>query len=297
MPHESEFPPDDLHELLEAVDAIRPFDRDASIVSRHLRELLATLGVVTRRHDRTANALHVAASGMAVQHAEAAKVHGSVLDALLARGWCHSYHFTDSLIIHLGGLVRDGKGDEIDELMAEFARRECDRIRTTACEKYPARAGILADTFDAHAARKYTLSIPAFLSQLDGIGCDMMGLGRYFFSEKKRTGALNALVSRFKWPWGDQPYRLGGIHERMLGALERAWGVTLDTNERGTPAGCSPLNRHGVLHGVDTDYPSEFNSLRCILLLGFVLEVRRVLHEDIPQHLRELGDMTRRAPA
>jgi hypothetical protein len=50
-----------------------------------------------------------------------------------------------------------------------------------------------------------------------------------------------------------------------------------------------PLNRHGVLHGLDTDYATEENSLRTVILLQYLLDVDRILREDLPERLAELN--------
>jgi len=223
---------------------------------------------------------------MMESHFAAERVHDEALDSLLARGWCHSYSFTDGLIIRIAELARAELGDELDLLMAEFTRRQIDSIRKTACEKYPLRSAILTDAFDAHRAGKYTLSVPTLLPQLDGIGCEVMGLGRNFFAERRRADALAGILQNFQFPSDGRQYPIGGIDERMLAAVERTWSLTLDTNRRRSGTEYCPLNRHGVLHGLDTDYATEFNSLRCILLIGYMLEVRQVLHEDIPSQLR-----------
>jgi hypothetical protein len=283
-------PSSTLGRLTEALaEAGRVFSQQMDVITSPLRDALAALSAVMREHQRRVDApLREAVQRMALLHAVAAKVHDQVLDALLRRGWCHSYHFTDAHIIYLGELASAGRDADIDEFMAEFTRREMDRILTTAVENYPDRAAILTDAFKAHRAGKFTLSIPTLLAQVDGIGCDALGLDRHFFTVKKREQGLATTVAGLKWPWDGTPYHLGGVHERMLSALTLRWALALDTNERGADG--SPLNRHGVLHGLDTGYPTEFNSLRCVLLLGFVLEVRKVLHEDIPGHLRELGE-------
>lgn len=275
--------------------AIREFSRQLEPVFSPLRNAVSAIATilneVQQEQERRLAPMRAAVERMMVLHAAAEKVHDPVLDALLARGWCHSYHFPYTLIIHLWDLIQADKTDEIDGLLAEFTCQRCDGILATACLKYPGRAVLLTDAFEAHRAGKYTLSIPALLAQLDGIGCEVMGMGRNFFQEKKRTSALAAILSQLKWPGVEKPYLLGGIHERMLSALERAWGLSSDTNLRRGDSEDSPLNRHGVLHGLDTNYPTEFNSLRCILLLGYLLEVRKVLHEDIPGELQEMAEL------
>jgi hypothetical protein len=42
-----------------------------------------------------------------------------------------------------------------------------------------------------------------------------------------------------------------------------------------------PLNRHGVLHGIDLDYPTESNSLRAILLMIYLLDMTEFLRHTI----------------
>lgn len=286
----------DLGGLSEAVAHVtRAFSQHMDIVSAPLRAVLADISRVAdaafRERERQLAPWREAVKRMMALHAEAEQVHDEVLDTLLARGWCHSYQFTDPDFIRIGKLARAGKGAEIDELMAEFTRRQADRILKTACEKFPARAAILTDAFEAHRTGKYTLSIPALLNQLDGIGCEVMGLGRHFFKAKNRTDALAGILDSFRWPGIDKPYTLRGIHGRMLSALERTWGMARDTNSREPGTEYSPLNRHGVLHGLDSDYPTEHNSLRCVLNIGFILEVQWVLHEDIPSQLRSLAEL------
>jgi hypothetical protein len=242
-------------------------------------------------HQRQVTPLRNAVLNMREWAAAASKVHSQVLESLLARGWCHSYQFTDQQIVYLSEWLADGMESMVNEFMAEFTRRQVDLILRTACEKYPTRAPFLTDAFDAHRAGKYTLSIPALLAQLDGIGCEVLGLARMFFHQKNRENGLSAILSSFKWPWDSEPFTVGGINKLMLSALRLNWSLAMDTNKREEAEVCSPLNRNGVLHGLDTDYPTEFNSLRCVLLLGFLLEVRQVLREDIPRHLEDLGKL------
>ena len=273
-------------------DSVRPPRGYLSeAISQVLAELAKVFEAVIRENDKRMAPLREFALNMMEAHRLAENVHERVLECLLSRGWCHSYHFTAANIIHLGELVRIGKGDEIDLGMAEFTRHHFVRILSTACEKYPTRAQILTDAFDAHRAGKYSLSIPTILAQLDGIGCEVLGVARQFFKHKTREKALSRCLETFKLVGSDSPYPVGGIQERMLSALKREWNVALDTNERRDTGQCSPLNRHGVLHGLDTEYPSEHNSLRCINLLGYLLEVRQALREDMPEHLNYINGL------
>jgi hypothetical protein len=42
---------------------------------------------------------------------------------------------------------------------------------------------------------------------------------------------------------------------------------------------------------MDTDYATEANSLRCVLLLRYLLDVDRILQKDIPEHVAKLNTL------
>ncbi|MFL5339262.1 MAG: hypothetical protein ACJ8F7_03765 [Gemmataceae bacterium] len=73
--------------------------------------------------------------------------------------------------------------------------------------------------------------------------------------------------------------------------MDQKTSIEVDTRQRDerreTDEWFGPLNRHGVLHGLDTDYPSEANSLRCVLLLRYLLDFEHILKEKIPEELAE----------
>ena len=223
---------------------------------------------------------------MSMLYREAEKVQDVVLDILLERGWCLSYQLPFSLTIRLGELASHNMAHEIDDLMARFAKMHAKKFIDEACQKYPKRAAIIADAFEAHGDGKYSLSIPTLLAQADGIGCEVLDLSRnLFYNEEKLKKAISVKLASLRWPGIDEPFTPGKIHSDLLAPLRRAWSLTRDTSRRSPGDTYSPLNRHGVLHGLDTDYPTEHNSLRCIQLLGYLLDVRQVLAEDIPAEL------------
>ena len=232
---------------------------------------------------------------MMAEREAAAKVHPRVLEVLLSRGWCHSYEFPDRALILLNKLADAGDLEHIDLLMADFTRHQFDRIQHAACKTYPARAAILTDAFEAHQSKKFTLSVPTLLAQVDGIGCEVLGIGRYFYYKDRRKDGLANVLAQLKLPGEGTPYPVSPIHKQMLAAFEVDWPLTLDSNKR--PVGSPLLNRNGVLHGLDTDYATEMNSLRCVLLLGFLLEVRKWLREEFPKEVAETAAILEGIPS
>jgi hypothetical protein len=51
-----------------------------------------------------------------------------------------------------------------------------------------------------------------------------------------------------------------------------------------------PLNRHGVLHGKDLDYPTQPNSFRAIVLLGYLQQMQMFLEvkKEVKQQVEEI---------
>lgn len=250
-------------------------------------------------HPEMTKLLEILADVM-VRSAQAVKVvQNTVSERLIERGWFPSSHFTDRMIIEIHNLFNDGRETEVDELMAEFARMQVNRIEKSLCELYPARIPILTETFEAHRGQKYALSIRCFLAEADGIGREVLGTGRnHIYKESHREKGASAKVRDAVIPAIGPVCRPDSLLGRLLAPLKMKWSLGVTTEERelarATAPGYGPLNRHGVLHGVDTDYPSEMNSLRCVLLLGFLLDAHWILHSALPERMNMLSETTHR---
>jgi hypothetical protein len=229
----------------------------------------------------------------------AAEAKPAVIRYLLDRGWCITYQFTPRLVLALDGLRQKGDHTGADALMADFARRLLPDVESALCERFPDRAHILADAFEAHRAGKYALSVPALLAQADGVGCDLLGIPRQCFRQKNRLEARQKKLGAFTL-FG-KPYTLHGIMQEMLEPLISPWSLAEDTDKRdlrqASEPWFGPLNRHDVLHGHDTGYPTEQNSLRCVVLLQYLLDVDKILHQQIPEDIAGLNELWEEALA
>ena len=114
--------------------------------------------------------------------------HQECFKTLIAYGWFLSPDtpieqlqlFADSLVVN----ADRGKKDAIG---AYFLER-IDSIECDLSGAYPRRSQILHDAFEAHRTGKYTLSIPVFLSQADGIWYDQFS--KDFFRSGKRKNTV-----------------------------------------------------------------------------------------------------------
>ncbi|MEX3694218.1 hypothetical protein AB3X91_37810 [Paraburkholderia sp. BR14263] len=162
--------------------------------------------------------------------------------------------------------IDDGRTAEAEALMVEHFTRRCGDIHAELAAAYPARRAILDQAFAAHASGQYPLSIPALLTQVDGICAD--ALQASFFLRAKRDKAIR------------------GMKVRAGSELALAYLAPLDTDmsismsESSRPPDFSALNRHMVLHGESTDHGTLSNSLRTISLLNFIAQA---IERDPPE--------------
>lgn len=187
-------------------------------------------------------------------------VEGEAILAMARHGW-----FPD-LEVPFGQIKLWADDLDSDPERAHKANQElCDRFRdlldsieNKLRSEFPDRSEILGDAFQAHRQGKYNLSVPVFLTQIDGLFYDRY-LKNLFYGPD-RDDVAKAL--------GRIPYEL----DRSLCRALLYDGLPLLANRsqrQQQPDGHSELNRHQVLHGEATDYGTEQNSLKTISLLNY----------------------------
>jgi hypothetical protein len=159
-----------------------------------------------------------------------------------------------------------GKKETTDKFINEFEIAMCDFYTEENLNKILARWAsinllqnriqILSDVISSHINRKYTLSIPALLPQIEGV------LSQYFINstelgKKKINIYIDYLLE------GDDRYLpfKGIIIDELYKKFH--WG------DESMPA----LSRHAILHGADTNYNTEINSLKIILIFDMIVYV------------------------
>lgn len=132
------------------------------------------------------------------------------------------------------------------------------------------RKRIVLDAVDAHNSGKWTLSIPTLLPLVDG-------LTRKFRREHLRPGKKSGgtmQVSRVSDYYKRKQPKLFG---RSLADFIRKHSYANFDFASGEPP--SSINRHGILHGEISDYATEANSLRVVLLLDTIAQFIRPLEK------------------
>jgi len=190
----------------------------------------------------------------------------TIRQELARRGWFIAGSLGTHQYQPLAKALKEGAENQVEEFLKRHVRGLISDIRKSAVKRWRERAEILADAFDAHIAGKYSLSVPVFLAQADGISADL--LGAWLFTKQK--GSIEQAASKVI----ERHFQERPLAKSFLGLLLEVSGLGLDTRKRDE---LSPLNRHGVLHGLDCDYATEANSLRGIALISFLEWVAQVI--------------------
>ena len=187
---------------------------------------------------------------------ELGKQHQEYLKRLSDYGWFLS---PDMPLAHLrlfANALEATASFEHSAIRSYFQQR-MDSIENELIEAYPRRSQVLHDAFWAHRASKYTLSVPVFLSQADGIWRDQFC--KNFFLGQKRKDTLQHCKND---PQLQYIVAMLTLLEPREGNNNHLWATEAERD-----SSSSALNRHQVLHGESVDYATEQNSFKALSLL------------------------------
>jgi hypothetical protein len=252
-----------------------PYSERNSTLDDFGRALTAHFAEVARRQDaviqqvREAYTARVDALLQEIR-AQAQAALPSVEDArrvvahLADRGW---FVLSEDPLKPCAELLQAGAPDEIDAYMVRYARRHLLEVKNGVLDRWPHRSHVLELAFVAHDRGEFALSILALLREADGIAHELFG--GFLFARK--PSARKTVADRMQHADLDLETGYLGL---VLAPLVEGSSMTVHTTVRDQrqahDASFGPLNRHGVLHGKDLNYPNEENSLRAITLLGYL---------------------------
>lgn len=133
-------------------------------------------------------------------------------------------------------------------ILLKYYRKEINNIKKNLIENYPERKNVISEAFKAHKQKMYFSSTILFLSQADGIGD-----GKIFRGKKP----LKEYLSK------------GKNFELLDTILPKETAINEDTRKIKSNF-FSDLNRHGVMHGLHTNYGNKKNSFKALSLLCFI---------------------------
>jgi hypothetical protein len=208
--------------------------------------------------------------------AELAPEKRRVVEYLAERGW-HQSLFMPWWDAQLLALVDRGDVAAVDAYMTNRVEETFDELRDQLAKDHPRRLPLVEKALAAHIAGDYVLAIPVALAQTDGITFELVALQAFSRRDGKPVTAV--LVQERMQQWGG-----GGSIDWLLAdllPLHNGSSIQITTAERDrrrtSDPTYGPLNRHGVLHGLDVDYGTRENSARAFALLGYFVGLRRLL--------------------
>lgn len=176
----------------------------------------------------------------------------------------------------------------VDAVFMRFYSNEIDELSEELCRYFPARAGIIRSAVDAHKAGNYNLSIPTFFSQTDGFCYDvhrsLFGGTNINHAEvtKKPSKRLHIQFDAKHIESQNDDLAIGGFFLPILGKIPN---IALGETQR-HDNGYHGLNRNAVLHGEDTTYGTEINSLKAfsfmVFVAGFIYSYREEMNRHLP---------------
>ncbi|TGP39463.1 hypothetical protein EN871_32570 [bacterium M00.F.Ca.ET.228.01.1.1] len=191
-----------------------------------------------------------------------------------ANGWF--FGWSDSLqgVMELVDKLDVDRAPEIDEVMAQYYRKNLQYFADELVNRHPGRAPAIAAAIHAHGTlgvNGYFLSIPVFIAQADGLLTEITKVKSALMKERRGQPELQASVALREQLATDQD-SLDLIHP-LLGLHELDFMKSADARRSAAEASgyaFTALNRHQVMHGESSDYGTETNSLKAFSLLAFV---------------------------
>ena len=187
------------------------------------------------------------------------------LQLLAKLGWWVDPHMPFIPLALLEKMLSDYPEYFVSNLV-RFFRKRLDDIEQELKEAYPHRSHLFKDAFDAHRAGKYSLSIPVFLTQADGIWQERFSVNLFIRGGRERTVEKH----------------IASFENISFAVLMHPFSIS--TTPLWVPQGkrnasFDEFNRHQVLHGDSVNYGTEENSLKAISLLS---NLRYLLEQTNP---------------
>ena len=183
----------------------------------------------------------------------------AALVTLVNQGWYSDHEFTIPQLFSMVNAIEEGLVKDVNEVLCDWYEERLRQIELDLSARHPHRARFFRDAFEAHKEEKYTLSVPVFLKQADGIFYELTG--HQLYSRRKDKGIQKLTASL-----GSEAVTSG--RASVVHVLSQPLPISSSVSERRRAPDL--LNRHAVLHGEDLNYDTRTQSCRAISLLNCV---------------------------
>ena len=165
--------------------------------------------------------------------------------------------------------IKDKEFDVANDLLIDYYNENLDSIFERLVNRHPNRKEILVQILKAYRDNTHSLLIPTVLTQVDGI-CFDFTKAKFFIKERKNYLPEVTL---------ELEKMAGSFLDLYLSPLQNQ--IPIMVREQDIAMFPCHLNRHEILHGSNTEYGSEINSLKVISLLKYVSDLLTDLDQKI----------------
>lgn len=298
-------------QMQEQQDAVRKLTAPHEAMLRHAREAIQPMQDLHKAMATQMEAIHSSVRPLQQyverirqqQEAWATSIRGimeevpkrmrKVQEYLFERGWYLGPEAALPGISDLAKMIARNEHEAIEQEMQEWAETRIDAVLKEIKSQFASRHAIIGDALAAHRDGKYTLSVPVLLAQADGLAKELIGSFLFRGNPKKDFARLLSSL---------EPVGMGFTLDALATPL-RSYS-TLGKKPKHPIPGSEQghANRHDVLHGVSTDYPTKANSLRVVSLIDYLLGIKGMLndHKELAskwrKELKEALDAADKSP-
>lgn len=145
------------------------------------------------------------------------------------------------------------------EMLSNYYKENIEQIFERLIQRHPIRKDILLQTLEAFKNKLYCLVVPTLLSQIDGICFDFTK--KKFFIKERNNKYLPQITSELE-------KSSSSFLALYLSPLQNQTPIMV--REQDIDQFPCRLNRHEILHGINSEYGTEINSLKIISLIKYI---------------------------
>lgn len=249
-------------EIQKITEPLRAFQESIQNTQRQIQESFEQFDKVFSSLSETTTQIHNLSESFKEVGERLSKYYKDTPSHLLLiaeHGWFIELDTELNLPLKLVSDIENGQPEEINDYLIKYYSSNLKRIISVLNKRHPTRHEIFDEIHNSYNEKKYFVTIPCILSQVDGICFDYTK--KKFFIRNHRLPQVLPELEKMS----------NSFLDLFLSPLKNQTPImTIEENVKNFP---SKLNRHEIIHGVNTTYGTELNSLKCISLLKYISDL------------------------
>lgn len=182
---------------------------------------------------------------------------------LSKHGWYFDFDINPKKIIEFGEALQKGEYEIVNKYLCTYYTENLNEIEGELIKNFPNRTILFKEAFENYRIENFHSSITMLITQIDGICYDITK--KLFFKNNPKHRNKNAYIPEFEEALKENS---SGLLDIFMSPIIKPTAI----NEHSSNLQNFPirLNRHEILHGIDTGYGSKLNNLKIISLLKYL---------------------------